>query len=57
MPNDAEVLERLNRAIVRCTVAVESPAGDKRFGNLRLFAWFESSWRLLARPNEPLETT
>jgi hypothetical protein len=38
-------------------VTVESPAGDMRFDNLGLFAWFESSWRLLAWPNEPRETT
>jgi uncharacterized protein DUF4440 len=43
-----------NRAVVRCIVAVKSPAGEKRYHNLRLFVKHDGKWKLLGWANEPL---
>jgi hypothetical protein len=45
-----------NRALVVCTVTMETSEGSKRFHNLRLFTRPSPSdrWQLLAWANEPL---
>jgi hypothetical protein len=46
-----------NRALVECTVTMETAEGTKHFHNVRLFTRVASSddWRLLAWANEPVE--
>jgi hypothetical protein len=46
-----------NRAIVACTITMETADGSKRFHNVRLFTRSSSSdlWQLLAWANEPTE--
>jgi hypothetical protein len=43
-----------DRAVVRCVVAVKSPAGEKRFHNLRMFVRHDGKWKLLGWANEAL---
>jgi uncharacterized protein DUF4440 len=43
-----------DRAIVRCTVTVQSATGEKRYDNIRLFVRHEGKWRLLGWANEPM---
>jgi Domain of unknown function (DUF4440) len=42
-----------NRAIVKCLVTMESPDGERKYHNLRLFVRIDRKWRLLAWANEP----
>lgn len=46
-----------NRALVECTVTMETAEGSKHFHNLRLFTRGRPSdrWQLLAWANEPAE--